>query len=92
VLSLILWQGLLLTLVGIASGLAIGLGGLTTASKLLPPTLLPPTEGLLYETSPYDPAALAGAFVLTIVVALAATYLPARRATRVDPLVALRDE
>ena len=49
-------------------------------------------EGLLYETQPTDPAILLGVAVTLIAVAALATLAPGVRATRVDPLVVLRDE
>jgi ABC-type lipoprotein release transport system permease subunit len=47
-------------------------------------------SGLLYEVSAFDPLTLAGVSVLLALVASAACYIPARRATTVDPLTAIR--
>lgn len=80
VLRLMLRQGM--TLAGI--GLVLGLAGAIAASRLL--------SSLLFEVKPGDPLTYVGVAVLLGLVALAATYLPARRAARVDPLVALRIE
>ena len=80
VLRLILRQGLALTLTGVAAGLAVALG----ASRAV--------RGLLFGLSPSDPGTFAAVALLLAAVAMVATYLPARRAARVDPLVALRHE
>jgi ABC-type antimicrobial peptide transport system permease subunit len=47
-------------------------------------------RALLYEVSPLDPAALAGAAILLLAAAAVSAYLPARAAARLDPLLALR--
>jgi putative ABC transport system permease protein len=77
---LVMGHGLLLTLVGTA----IGLAGAFALTRYL--------RSLLFEITPTDPATFAGVVVLLLIVALAACYIPARRAMRVDPMVALRYE
>lgn len=80
IVMLILKQGLWKT----ALGLAIGLAGAFILSRFM--------IGLLYEVKPTDPAAYILVSILLLAVAGLASYLPARRATKVDPLVALRAE
>jgi putative ABC transport system permease protein len=80
VLRLILGQGGKLALLGLGVG--------TVAALLLTRVL----AGLLYGVSPTDPLTFGAVVVILLAVALAASYLPARRAMRVDPLVALRHE
>ncbi len=79
-LRLILQQGLRLTL----TGLTLGVLGALALTRLL--------KGLLFGVSAADPATYLGVALLLAAVALLACYLPARRAMRVDPLVALRHE
>src|SRR5262249_29257323 len=80
VLLLIMRQGMSLAVIGLAAGLAIGFAAAQVVVKLL------------YGVSPADPMTFVGVFVLLGLVAALACYIPARRATKVDPLVALRYE
>jgi ABC-type antimicrobial peptide transport system permease subunit len=80
VLRLVLRQGLTL----VAIGLAIGLSFSFAATRFL--------SSLLFQISSIDPITFAGVSILLISVAAFACYLPARRATQVDPLIALRHE
>jgi putative ABC transport system permease protein len=65
-----------------AAGVAIGIGGALALGRAL--------GALIHGVSPHDPATLAGVAALVAAASLAACYLPARRAARVDPLVLLR--
>ena len=80
VLSLILHEAVLLVLIGVAVGVPVVL----YVSRF--------AKSLLFDLSPTDPVSLVIAGLVLMSVALVAGYLPARRATKVDPLVALRDE
>jgi predicted permease len=80
VLRLMLRQGLVLTLIGLGIGLAAG----ALVSQVL--------GSLLVGVTTLDPVTFGGGAALFLAVALAASYLPARRATRVDPMTALRAE
>ncbi|MFZ0334921.1 MAG: FtsX-like permease family protein, partial [Candidatus Acidiferrales bacterium] len=80
VLRLILGEGGRMALVGVVIGVAAALG-LTRLMK-----------GMLFGVSASDPLTFMGVAIVLIVVALAACYIPARRAMRVDPMVALRYE
>jgi len=79
-LRMVLRQGLGLVLLGTAIGLPLAL----TASYYL--------RSAFYQVSPVDPTAVGGTTLLLIGVALLASYIPARRATKVDPMVALRHQ
>ena len=78
IVTLILKQGLIKT----GLGLAIGLGGALALSRFL--------EKLLFDVKPIDPLVFAGVALLLLLVAVLASWLPARRAAKVDPMVALR--
>jgi len=80
VLRLVVGQGLKLALIGVA----IGMAGALALTRLL--------EQFLYEVKPGDPLTLVIVAVALTAVALGAAYIPARRAAKVDPIVALRYE
>jgi len=80
VLRLVLRQGLVTALIGVA----IGMGGAAVLTRTL--------RSFLFGLSPTDPVTFAGVAFLLILVALLACYFPARRAAKVDPIEALRNE
>jgi putative ABC transport system permease protein len=80
VLAMVLRQGLLLTTIGIV----IGLAGAIALRRYI--------EGMLYDVKPLDPLTYVAVVALFVAVTSIASYLPARRATRIDPMTALRNE
>jgi putative ABC transport system permease protein len=80
VLTLVLRSGLALITAGLIAGVVAG----AFATRLL--------RSALYGVDPLDPATFAGVAAMLVVVATVASYVPARRATRVDPIAALRSE
>jgi len=76
------------TLAVILCGVAIGIGGALVVVRLLSSTI----NGMLYGIKPTDISLFMGATISLIAIALLAAFLPARRASRVDPMVALRYE
>jgi predicted permease len=72
------------SMVLVAAGVAIGVAAALAASRLI--------ASLLFGLTPNDPLAMAGAITVMLAVSALAGYLPARRATKVDPMVALRCE
>jgi len=74
------WQGIILAI----GGIAVGLAGALALTRLM--------SGLLYGTTPADPATFAAAVLVLGLVAIASSYIPARRAAKVDPMGALRYE
>jgi putative ABC transport system permease protein len=80
VLSLVMRRGLALTLAGVTAGLMVA----ALAARSL--------ESMLFGIAPFDPSAFAAVAIGFTLVAAVASYVPAKRATRVDPAVALRDE
>jgi predicted permease len=80
VVKLVVGQGLALT----STGIAVGLAASFVLTRLM--------KSLLFSVSPTDPATFIAATLSLAIVALLACYLPARRATKVDPMIALRRE
>ena len=80
VLRLIVGQGMILALVGVGLGLAAAFA-LTRVIR-----------GMLYEVSATDPVTFLAVSALLVIVSLISCLIPARRATKVDPLIALRSE
>jgi ABC-type antimicrobial peptide transport system permease subunit len=80
VLRMVLWQGL----VPVALGIAFGAAAASSLGRLI--------AAQLYGVKPTDPATFLGAAALVVVVACLACCIPARRAMRVDPMIALRYE
>jgi ABC-type antimicrobial peptide transport system permease subunit len=79
-MSLVIRNGLKTALIGLGAGIA-GAAALALALR-----------ALLYGVAPLDPAVMAGVAALLLTVALVANYVPARRATRIDPLRALHQD
>ena len=79
-MRLVVRRGLLLAL----AGAVIGTGAAMAVTRLM--------SAMLYNVRPYDPATFAGVCILLVLVALVACSIPARRAMRIDPMVAMRDE
>jgi ABC-type antimicrobial peptide transport system permease subunit len=80
ILRLVIGRALAIAIVGIAAGVGLSL----VSMRFL--------DTLLYKVRPDDPLTLATLAIVLVVVTLAASYMPARRATRVDPLESLRME
>jgi predicted permease len=80
IVSLIVREALLLVAIGVVAGIP----AVFVVARF--------AETLLFDLSPTDPLSLAGAGLVMLLIAVIAAYLPARRATRIDPLIALRYE
>jgi putative ABC transport system permease protein len=80
ILSLVLKRGMKLTLIG----LALGLIGAVASTRLL--------RDMLFGIKPFDPLTFAAMTLLLVCISLVACFLPARRATKVDPMNVLRNE
>jgi len=80
VASMMTRQGMVLTAIGVAGGLIL----FASLARFL--------QSFLFDIAPLDPVSLAGATLLLAVIATLASWIPARRAARVDPAVSLRAE
>jgi putative ABC transport system permease protein len=80
ILALVLRQGLLLAAAGIAAGIALAMG----STKVV--------KALLFQVQPMDPLTLAGACALVVAVTLVASLIPARRASAINPVAALKQD
>jgi ABC-type antimicrobial peptide transport system permease subunit len=80
ILRLVVSHGLLLSAIGVGAGLALSAAA------------MPLARSLLYKVSPFDPLTFTAVATFLVLVAFLASYVPARRATRVDPVGALRGE
>jgi ABC-type antimicrobial peptide transport system permease subunit len=80
VIRLVMKEAMLLLAVGLAAGIVLAFWAARAAATLL------------YGLKPYDPVSMLAAIVLLAVIALAASYAPARRAAALEPMTALRNE
>jgi putative ABC transport system permease protein len=80
ILRLVVGHGLLLAAIGIGAGLALSA------------VAMPLARSLLYKVSPFDPLTFGAVVAFLVLVAFLASYVPARRAIKVDPVGALRGE
>jgi ABC-type antimicrobial peptide transport system permease subunit len=80
VIRLVMKEAMLLLTVGLAAGIVLAFWAARAAATLL------------YGLEPYDPVSMLSAIVLLAVIALAASYAPARRAAALEPMAALRNE
>jgi len=84
ILRMVLRQGSILTAVGVSLGVLITLGLVVLAGDNM--------QAVLFGVSPRDPLVYASVVALVVLISLGASFVPARRATRVDPMIALRAE
>jgi ABC-type antimicrobial peptide transport system permease subunit len=84
ILRMVLRQGSILTGIGVVLGVLITLALAVAAGDGM--------QSVLFGVSPLDPLVYAAVVALVAIISLAASFVPARRATRVDPMIALRAE